>query len=455
MGGSSFYQILNKIGNRVPTVTDPQYFKKAFNTIQQMISDELILAGHDISAGGLITTLLEMNFPNIATGMELDLSCFAESDLVKILFSENPGIIIQVSGENVRKVKKYFTYNEITFLELGKVSEHRSLKIRFHNTNLEVDIDAMRTAWYKTSYLLDINQSGTALALQRYTNYGKQPLKLTFPQTFTGRTGTLQVDLSRRKKSKINAAIIREKGINGDREMAYSLYTAGFNVKDVHMTDLITGRETLEEIHFIVFPGGFSNSDVLGPARGWAGAFLYNEKAQTALDKFYQRQDTLSLGVCNGCQLVVALDLLYPDHPEKPVMQHNDSHKFESAFLSVKVLENKSVMLHSLAGAELGIWVAHGEGKFKFPYEENKYHIPVKYCYKEYPGNPNGSDYDAAALCSQDGRHLAIMPHLERAVFPWQWGYYPEERKEDEITPWLEAFVNAREWIKERTNIAF
>ncbi len=254
--------------------------------------------------------------------------------------------------------------------------------------------------------------------------------------------------LKARTESGVKAAIIREKGVNGDREMAHALYLAGFDVKDVHMTDLIAGRETLEEIHMIVFVGGFSNSDVLGSAKGWAGAFKYNEKARKALENFYAREDTLSLGVCNGCQLMIELDLVVPELDQKPTMVHNASGKFESAFLGLKVPKNSSVMLSTLEDMNLGIWVAHGEGKFVLPEPVEKYHIAARYSRSSYPANPNGSDYDVAALCSADGRHLAIMPHLERAYQPWQCGYYPEDRKQDEATPWLEAFVNARNWIE-------
>ena len=266
---------------------------------------------------------------------------------------------------------------------------------------------------------------------------------------FSGRLSQLGLTADR-KPSGIKAAIIREKGSNGDREMAYSMYLAGFDVKDVHMTDLITGRETLEDVNFIVFVGGFSNSDVLGSAKGWAGAFLYNEKAMNALQNFFKRDDTLSLGVCNGCQLMVELGLIYPEHNEKPKMLHNDSHKFESSFVTLDVMNNDSVMLKTLAGSRLGLWVAHGEGKFHLPKSEEEYAIPLKYSYSAYPANPNGSAFDAAGIVSKDGRHLAMMPHLERAIFPWQCAHYPENRLADEITPWIEAFVNARKWVEEK-----
>ena len=230
--------------------------------------------------------------------------------------------------------------------------------------------------------------------------------------------------------------------------MAYSLYLAGFDVKDVAMTDLISGRETLEDINMIVYCGGFADSDVLGSAKGWAGGILFNSKAKETLDRYYAREDTLSLGVCNGCQLMIELGLITPDHKEKPKMLHNDSHKFESSYLGLTIQTNRSVMFGSLSGNKLGLWVAHGEGKFDLPYSEDEYNIVAKYSYDEYPGNPNGSSYSAAAIASADGRHIAMMPHLERAIFPWQNAYYPADRKGDEVTPWIEAFVNARKWVE-------
>ena len=232
--------------------------------------------------------------------------------------------------------------------------------------------------------------------------------------------------------------------------MARAMHLAGFDVKDVHMTDLISGRETLEDIQFIAAVGGFSNSDVLGSAKGWAGAFLYNEKAKTALDNFFRRENTLSLGVCNGCQLFIELGLINPDHEEKPKMLHNDSHKFECNFTSVEIAQNISVMLGNLAGSKLGIWAAHGEGKFSFPYPEDKYNIVGKYGFEGYPANPNGSDFNTAMLTDDSGRHLVMMPHLERSTFSWNWAYYPKDRKDDKVTPWLSAFENARKWLENK-----
>lgn len=445
LGGSSFAQVVNGLGTQTADITDAAYFVKAFNTVQNLINDDKVLAGHDISSGGMITALLEMCFPLNNMGMEVKLETIGEEDSIKLLFAENPGILIQVMNDGV--VEKALDNAGIEYHTIGKPDHGRELSVFNKESVCCLDIDKCRDKWYYTSYLFDRKQADADLALDRYHNYKKQELNFNFPSNFTGLASQYTIDRKRRTETGVKAAIIREKGVNGDREMAYMMYLAGMDVKDVHMTDLIAGREDLSDVNMIVYVGGFSNSDVLGSAKGWAGAFLYNEKAKQALDNFYARKDTLSLGVCNGCQVAVELDLIYPEHDVKPKMHHNASGKFESAFLTVDVAENNSVMLKSLAGSKLGIWVAHGEGRFELPKSESEYHIPMKYSYDQYPGNPNGSDYATAAICSKDGRHLAMMPHLERSFYPWHWPHYPMDRKQDEITPWVEAFVNAREWI--------
>ena len=447
LGGSAFAQTLGKIGDEAPTVTDPEYFKNAFAAVQELVNRGLILAGHDISAGGMATTLLEMCFANPQGGIEAHLDKIRHADLIKILFSENPGVIIQVKHH--RLVEKILEDYGVGFAIVARPIEERKLIIAKEEFRQEFDIDALRDTWYKTSYLLDRQQSGEEHALQRFENYKKQPLQFQPAASFTGKMEEMGLRPNRMEKSGLTAAIIREKGTNGEREMAYALHLAGFDVKDVHMTDLTSGRETLEDVQFAVFCGGFSNSDVLGSAKGWAGGFKYNKKAKEALRNFFAREDTLSLGVCNGCQLLMEMGLIYPELGENhPKMHPNSSGKFESTFVSLEIPKNNSVMLKSLEGTKLGVWVAHGEGRFILPEEEDNYTIAAKYLYDEYPGNPNGSDFGTAALCSRDGRHLAMMPHPERSIFPWQNAYYPFALRKHEVTPWMEAFVNAREWLK-------
>jgi phosphoribosylformylglycinamidine synthase len=446
LGGSSFAQTLNQLGDKTPDITDAAGFSHVFDIVQDLIREGVVLAGHDIAAGGLITTLLEMCFPIENIGLEIDLAAIGEVDPVKILFSEKPGVVLQIA--NWKLEIGNWKLENFKAVPIGKITHHRSLNISLQDALYQFDIDTLRDTWFKTSYLLDRRQSGENLAQERFNNYCRQPLDFKFQQRFSGKVGQFGIDPKRRKPSGVKAAIIREKGVNRDRDMAWALYLAGFDVKDIHMTDLISGRENLEDVNMIAFVGGFSNSDVLGSAKGWAGAFLYNERAKLALDNFFKRKDTLSLGVCNGCQLLVELGLIYPDHERHPWMSWNDSHKYECSFVGLDILENHSVMLKTLTGSKLGIWVAHGEGKFNFPGNEGAYHIPAKFSYHDYPANPNGSQFDAACIASADGRHLAIMPHLEDSVLPWQWAWYPNNRRGDEITPWIEAFVNAKEWIQ-------
>lgn len=448
LGGSAFAQSLNKVGSDVPTCKNPEYFRDAFDAVQTLVNKGLVLAGHDISAGGLITTLLEMCFANMEGGMEISLDKFGRHDIVKILLAENPGVVVQIADKHKAEFKKIMDDAGVGYLKLGHPTDERLIQVTKDGAEYQFGIDYLRDVWYSTSYLLDRKQSMNGRAKARFENYKMQPLEMVFNKDFTGKLAQYGLNPDRRTPSGIKAAIIREKGTNGEREMAYSLYLAGFDVKDVMMTDLISGRETLEDINMIVFCGGFSNSDVLGSAKGWAGAFLYNPKAKAALDNFYAREDTLSLGICNGCQLMVELDLINPEFTKKAHMLHNDSHKFESEFVGLTIPMNRSVMFGSLSGNKLGIWVAHGEGKFSLPYPEDKYNVIAKYSYDEYPGNPNGSDYSVAGICSADGRHLAMMPHLERAIFPWQNAWYPADRRADEVTPWMEAFVNARKWVE-------
>lgn len=456
LGGSAFAQTLGKVGSDVPTVKDADYFRDAFLAVQDLVNDELILAGHDISAGGLITTLLEMTFANKEGGIEANLNTINESNPVKLLFAENPGVVIQVRNTNRKEVEKMLNNAGVGFTEIGHPISNREIVVKKDRRTRRFDINKLRDIWFDASYRLDTKQSFNGMAKERYNNYKDQPLEHMFPKSFTGKFAQYGITPDRRERTGIKAAIIREKGTNGEREMAYSLYLAGFDVKDVMMTDLVSGRETLEDINMIVFCGGFSNSDVLGSAKGWAGAFLFNPKAKAALDAFYAREDTLSLGICNGCQLMIELGLINNNHAvtdakDYAQMLHNVSHKFESGFVTLAIPENESVMFRTLGGSKLGIWVAHGEGNFRLPKPEGEYNIVAKYNYSGYPANPNGSTYDVAGIASNDGRHLAMMPHLERAIFPWQQANYPADRLKDDVTPWIEAFVNARKWIEEKT----
>ena len=442
LGGSSFAQIQNKVGMEAPSIKDDAAFATAFNTLQSLIRKDLVAAGHDVASGGLITTLLELCFAENKLGASVDFSAFTEQDIIKILFAENAGVVVQATDDAAFEAA--LAENNVEFFKIGSTNTSDELLIKKDSVEIGLNIPSLRRKWFETSYLLDQKQTANGLAEDRYNNFDQQDLKFEFPKQFTGIKPTIDASKPRPK-----AAILREKGSNSEREMANAMYLAGFDVKDVHMTDLITGRETLEDIQFIGAVGGFSNSDVLGSAKGWAGAFLYNEKANKALKDFFTRPDTLSVGICNGCQLFVELDLINPEHNEKPKMLHNDSHKHESGFTSVKIQKNDSVMLSTLEGATLGVWISHGEGKFELPLSEKEYNIVAKYGYNAYPANPNGSSYNTAMMTDKTGRHLVTMPHIERSIFQWNWANYPKGRK-DEVSPWIEAFENARKWIEKQ-----
>ena len=441
LGGSSFAQTLNKIGSESPEIKDSNKFKESFNLVQNLISNNNILSGHDISSGGLITCLLEMCFSSNNVGLDIDLTDLGCSDSTKLLFSENSGIIIQ----SAKDLEKEFLSIDVKCIKIGNTNENSILQIKNFENDFFFSINKYRDIWYSTSRDFDLKQSKNNKAIERYNNYKNQPLKYRFPNGFNGDNSGNNLN------KKINAAVIREKGSNSEREMAFMLTLAGFNVKDIHMTDIISGEENLEDIHLLVAVGGFSNSDVLGSAKGWAGSFLHNPIAKKSLDNFFKRDDTMSLGVCNGCQLFIELGLINKNHSEKPKMTHNDSQKFECIFSTVNIEESPSIMLKNLEGSRLGVWSAHGEGKFVFPYKENQYSIAGKYSYDSYPANPNGSNFNTAMLVSDDGRHLVMMPHIERSLYPHNWAYYPEDRN-DVYSPWVMVFNNSFEWLINKMN---
>lgn len=438
LGGSSFNQILGVVGQNAPSVIDAPYFKTAFNAIQNQIKAGNLSSGHDIASGGLITTLLELCFSTNGLGATLDLSALGEQDLIKMLFAENVGVVFQATEAAVEQLNE----TGITVHQIGTVNATGTLNINSNGVEIGLNVASLRDTWFKTSYLLDQKQTANNLAKARFDNYKKQPLTYTFPKFFTPSPTNFS------KENRPKAAILREKGSNSEREMAHALYLAGFAVKDVHMTDIINGREDLKDIQFLGAVGGFSNSDVLGSAKGWAGAIKYNEKTQKVITDFFARPDTLSIGICNGCQLFMELDLINPEHgTQHGKMTYNNSGKHESNFTSVKIAENNSIMLGNLAGSTLGVWISHGEGKFSLPLPQEKYNIVAQYGYEAYPANPNGSDYNTAMLCDTTGRHLVTMPHIERSIFAWNWAYYPKQFA-NETTPWLQAFINAREWVE-------
>lgn len=448
LGGSAFAQSQGALGRAVPTVADAAYFSAAFDAVQECIKSDLILAGHDISAGGLIGAVCEMAFAGDC-GVELDVATSSAAETAAMLFCEKPGVVLQVADQYCDRVLEVFRQAGVGAQPIGAISDDHVITCNAGDLSFRRAVAELREVWFEPSWRLDRKQTAPRLADERRRNLGAHPLVYDFPTGFSGRAADLGVNLSRRQPTGVKAAIIREKGTNGDREMAFAMHAAGFDVTDLTMHDLMTGASDLARFNFVVFPGGFSNSDVLGAARGWAGAFKFNERAISALQNYLARPDTLSLGVCNGCQLMVELDLLYPSDSGKVAMAQNSSGKFESTFVNVEIGNTKSVLLAPLSGARLGIWVAHGEGMFCLP-EESAVDVPMRFVSSSYPANPNGSDGNAAAVCSADGRHLVMMPHLERSIFPWHWPHYDfSARRDHQVTPWIVPFIAARDWVLE------
>ena len=447
LGGSVVAQLRGVLGGKPPTVKNPQRFRDCFNFIQSEIRAERILSGHDVSSGGLIVSLCEMAFAS-DLGLKIELTTVPESEILGLLLSEKPGLVVQISPSHIKEFETQLNKIGAHLQRLGSVTREKQLTFDLQKFSFVSPLSELRSAWLETSHIFDRMQTQPKQARERRESMQTRHLSFQFPKGFTGQAKDLGIDLRRQTPSGIRAAIIREKGTNGDRELAFALFAAGFDVRDVTMSDLMQGRESLNEINFILFPGGFANSDVLGAGKGWAGAFRYNENVLQSIRHFFSREDTLSMGVCNGCQLVAALEMLYPEHEQKISMRVNESSKFESAFLNVEVGETNSVFFKPLQGSRLGVWVAHGEGRFHLPAGESAYDIPLRFVSSSYPQNPNGSDFNAAAVSSRCGRHLILMPHPERSVLPWQWGYYPEGLTTHEVSPWMLMFTAARDWVK-------
>lgn len=450
LGGSAYSQTCLSSGGGTFENIDAEYFSKCFSYVQSLINEGKISAIHDVSSGGLITAALEMSIVG-ASGVSLNLGFLPR---IEAAFSEKPCVLFQVVSSDLEKVEMLAKENNLSLKRIGQFGGE-SVRINITDLTINIPLIELRSVWNNTSYLLDKKQTKLELARERFNSLSKgEEIKYVFPDGFIGSIESLGMNLNIPQKDRnLKAAIIRERGTNGDRELAYVLHLAGFRVFDVTMSDVIDSSMDISQMDLIAFPGGFSNSDVLGAGRGWAAAWKHNANARAMLDKFFSRPDTLSIGVCNGCQLMTALGLIDRDNPSGISMQHNESGKFESIFVPLRIQETNSVMLSELKGSVLGAWVAHGEGRFSLDKTKSNFEIAATYSMLEYPFNPNGSDFETAAISSLDGRHLAIMPHIERSFCMWQWPYRgglsSEHSKANMYSPWIRAFQSAYKWILE------
>lgn len=459
LGGSSAAQVYNQLGNESPDIEDFTILKKAFETTQDLIDKRTILAGHDRSDGGLAVTLLEMAF---AGNCAIDVTV-AEADGkgdIGTLFNEEAGLVIEVSKEDSESVFAAYSAAGVPCVEIGSASPGDSIKISVGSASACVDekTTVLRDLWEATSFQLEKRQRNPDCVVQEEAGLKlrKAPeWKLTYSPEPTD-----EATMKSEKKHKV--AVIRQEGSNGDKEMVAAFLSAGFESWDVSVSDLLSGSVTLDMFRGIVFVGGFSYADVLDSGKGWAGVIKFNENVYKQFQDFRLREDTFSLGICNGCQLMALLGWIpnskgLPED-QQPRLLHNHSAKFESRFSNVKITEGPAIMFKGMEGSSLGVWVAHGEGRFHFPNKSihedvmSKNLAPVRYVNdsndvtQEYPFNPNGSPDGIAALCSEDGRHLAMMPHPERVFTSWQWPWTPEEWKDFKVGPWLQMFQNARKF---------
>jgi phosphoribosylformylglycinamidine synthase len=495
MGGTALAHVYKQLGEEPPDLDDPCLLKDVFNVIQEMISEDLILSGHDRSDGGLITTLLEMAFGGNC-GLEINLITplydnpppippLSKGGMrggvipqLALLFSEELGLVIEYLTEKEEQIISKLQKYNIPYQIIGSTTVEKTIKISINNELImNEDMRVLRAIWEETSYHLERLQANSeCVDDERKFNFERKGTRyiLTFtPENppsppFTNNPPT--TPLLKGGKGGLpdivpKVAIIREEGSNGDREMASAFYQARFEVWDVMMTDLLEERINLDDFRGIAFVGGFSYADVLDSAKGWAGVIRFNKKLYEQFQRFYERSDTFSLGVCNGCQLMALLGWIPWRGIEdrfQPRFIQNKSGRFESRFSVVKILPGPAIMLKGMEGSILGIWVAHGEGRLYFPDSKIQEEVlkqnlaPIRFVddsgefTEKYPFNPNGSPSGITALCSSDGRHLAMMPHPERTFLKWQWAYMPEDWKKNlEASPWLKMFQNAREWCEQ------
>jgi phosphoribosylformylglycinamidine synthase len=464
IGGSALAQVFGQVGDKSPDLDEPHLLTRTFNAVQNLIADGLILSGHDRSDGGLAVTLLEMSFAGNC-GIEIDLG--QQDDVLSALFTEELGLVMEYLPSAESKIFTILDSAAVPYHVIGKTTEKKRINISLRTPNsglrsvLDEDMRQLRDIWEETSHRLDLMQRNPeSIREERKNIYGRKGPSFVVPFTSNPTADALLCSADKPK-----VAVIREEGSNGDREMASAFYLAGFEPWDVTVTDLLEDRITLDRFRGVVFVGGFSYADVLDSAKGWAASIRFNPKVWDQFESFYHRPDTFSLGVCNGCQLMALLGWVpwrgIADELQ-PRFIHNKSGRFESRFSTVKILPSPSIMLAGMEHSVLGIWVAHGEGLTYFPdkkiFDECEFGLaPIRFVDDEsritesYPFNPNGSPAGLAGLCSPDGRHLAMMPHPERAVLTWQWGWMPEEMKKSlGASPWLRMFQNAREWCEKK-----
>ena len=463
LGGSALAQCYSQIGDVSPDVEDPMLLKAAFDTLQTLIKDKQILAGHDVSDGGLLVAVLEMAFAgNVGIDVTLPGGAGTTMSLLEAAFAEEVGMVVEVSGAGEAALVAAMGAASVPCIKLGATTAASQVSVGIGSSKaIDAPLAELRDVWEATSFELEKLQCKVECVEQEKASLSTRTTpkwKLSYTPIAT------PISILKAPSSLPNVAVIRQEGSNGDREMAAALHAAGMAPWDVAMTDLVGGAITLDRFRGVIFVGGFSYADVLGSAKGWAAVLKFNAPLWAQLQAFRARKDAFSLGVCNGCQLLALLGWVptaaeLPDL-EQPRFIHNTSGRFESRFSSVTIGPSPAVLLDGMEGSSLGVWVAHGEGRAHFPegkVMENvlaKNLAPIRYVDDDnnvtmnYPFNPNGAPHGIAALCSEDGRHLAMMPHPERCFQTWQWPWMPSGWDAMESGPWLKLFQNAQKFCE-------
>ena len=459
LGGSALAQTVRQIGNVSPDMDNPHLLKHCFHAVQELIAKDLVLAGHDRSDGGLITTLLEMAF---AGNCGIAIECQGGATPVEHLFSEELGLVVECASGSLAEVEALLAAREVPFAVIGRTTVEKRISITVNGAEVLAEpMQELRRTWEETSYQLERLQMNPDCAAEEKRHIFDRQGPRYAVSFIPGETPDEILESGDKPK----VAILRDEGSNSDREMTSAFYAAGFEPWDVSMTDLLEERITLDGFRGLAAVGGFSYADVPESAKGWAATILFNERLKGMFDAFYDRPDTFSLGICNGCQLFGLLGWvpwrnIAPDR--QPRFVRNVSGRFESRWSTVKVLPSRAVMLQGMEDLVFGIHVAHGEGRLQFPeasiLEKVSAEGLVSLAFvdddgqptEKYPFNPNGSPKGITGLCSSDGRHLAMMPHPERSFLKWQAHWLPEDLKRDlPASPWLRMFQNAYGWCME------
>ena len=470
MGGSALAQCLGQVGNEAPDVRDSQLIKHYFDALWQLHQEGIVLAYHDRSDGGLLTTIAEMMFAG-RCGADIVVDDFAksESDVVEALFNEELGAVFQVRKEDEMKFTRCFAtcgppHGLIKPVGYIRSTLQQSLIIRYKSKTLvDMSRGEMQQWWSTTSFEMQKLRDNAACAESEFNALldSKDP-GISYKFNFNPADISLPILTSLKALvTRPQVAILREQGVNGHAEMAFAFRAAGFDAIDVHMSDILDGF-SLEGFRGLAACGGFSYGDVLGAGQGWAKSILMHDAARKSFEAFFKRPNTFSFGVCNGCQMLTRLKELIPGAQHWPTFVENTSQQFEARYSMVTIQDQKpSVFFDGMGGSSLPIVVSHGEGKARFSSPADLHSlndsglIPVRYIdnygsvTEQYPFNPNGSPQGTAGVKSRDGRVVAMMPHPERTIMADVASWAPKERldKSGQFGPWFRLFLNARQWV--------